>query len=60
MTDEFIMKNCTKCKECYQIGKHMYGCGHKPYKGKWIAEIENCPKNVISMDNRRKYKISTI
>lgn len=58
MTDEFIKENCTKCKECYLIANHMYGCGYEPYKGKWIAEIEICPR-VISMDNRRKYKILT-
>lgn len=53
MTDDFIMENCTKCKECYQIAKHMYGCGHHPYKGKWIAEIEKCPK-LQEEDNKKE------
>lgn len=47
MTDEFIMSNCTKCNDCYKIANHMYGCGHNPYKGKWIAEVKKCPKEPI-------------
>lgn len=43
MTDDFIMKNCTKCRFCRQIHQKMYGCYCNPYKGKWLAEITLCP-----------------
>ena len=46
VVEQFTTKNCMKCKDCRQIQRHMYGCYHSPYKGKWIAELENCPKNV--------------
>lgn len=57
MTDEFITKNCTQCKDCYLIASHMYGCGHMPYKGKWIAEIEVCPR-IATMKDGAKVEVS--
>ena len=60
MTDEFILKNCTRCEECYKIAKHMYGCGHKPYKGKWIAEIEECPKTVLPTEREGRMTLEEI
>ena len=26
-------------------GTIFLGCYHAPYKGKWVAEIKECPKN---------------
>ena len=43
------MKNCGRCDSCKclnaQDGWEFYGCFHEPYNGKWIAEIEECPKD---------------
>lgn len=44
-----------RCKGC-QYGKRIgatggfqfLGCCHNPYKGKWVAEIEKCPKEDAS------------
>ena len=40
-----------RCKGCPYAdvvraqGNFMFlGCRHNPYKGKWVAEIKNCPK----------------
>ena len=39
---------CAGCEHCKWLKAQddwsFHGCFHKPYKGKWIAEIENCPK----------------
>lgn len=40
-----------RCQGCEHI-KRVYaqndfsfqGCYHRPYTGKWVAEIKNCPK----------------
>ena len=38
-------ENCEYCKEIKaQDGWCFYGCKHAPYRGRWIAEIEECPK----------------
>ena len=43
--------NYNQCQYCDfamfidQWGKRkILGCKHEPYKGKWIAEIKECPK----------------
>lgn len=37
-------KFCSNCKEVRANGGFVFfGCYHKPYKGKWIAEIKDCP-----------------
>ena len=46
-TNEQRHKRCEGCK-CANIvhatgGFKFLGCSHKPYKGKWIIEIESCP-----------------
>jgi hypothetical protein len=40
-----------RCKDCqfsrcvFGTGNFMFlGCHHKPYHGKWVAEIKDCPK----------------
>ena len=40
-----------RCKGCeYRHIVHtnggwdFYGCYHRPYTGKWVAEIKDCPK----------------
>lgn len=54
MTDEFKMEKCSKCKECKMIfkflGRSHYGCFHDPYKGKHLAEIDECPKEEMKRD----------
>lgn len=48
MTELEQTKYCEKCESM----KPMYfsknfvimGCMHKPYKGKWVAEIDKCPR----------------
>lgn len=50
--DEFYASiprgRCNPCKFSRCIvanGQFMFlGCTHPPYKGKWVAEIKNCPK----------------
>lgn len=48
---------CAGCKHCKRLKAQddwsFYGCFHKPYKGKWIAEIENCPKESEVDNNDR-------
>lgn len=48
MTDEFREDKCRKCRYCRAIfyfkGRPYYGCFHLPYKGKFLGEIEECPK----------------
>ena len=40
---------CCGCPECRTVyakgGWSFLGCYHKPYHGKWVAEIQECPKN---------------
>lgn len=43
------MKNCEKCEYARKIyaapdNWSFKGCTHKPYKGKFCAEIKECPK----------------
>lgn len=50
--DEFDITNeyrgrCTGCNDCKIIsggGWSFYACHHNPHKGKWVAEIKQCPK----------------
>lgn len=46
-------RNCLKCRFCKSVhanGQFVFlGCHHKPYKGKWIVEIKECPLGVISL-----------
>lgn len=54
------MKNrCEGCEFAKRISAQMgnwsfIGCTYKPYDGKWIAEIEDCPKEVKEKDDRDK------
>ena len=51
MTPEEQVELCEKCefvdKLSADIGFNFLGCRYKPYKGKWVAEIETCPKKKI-------------
>ena len=43
---------CYGCERCHGISAwnfNFLGCYHFPYKGKWIAEIKNCPKELINI-----------
>lgn len=42
-----------RCKQCTNRkgvsgspGFNFMGCYHSPYRGKWITEIKDCPKNI--------------
>lgn len=54
------MKNrCEGCEFAKRISAQMsnwsfIGCTHEPYKGKWIVEIEDCPKEAKGKDDRDK------
>ena len=44
-----MSKKCGECEDAKKIhsapnGWSFIGCHHAPYRGKWIAEIEICPK----------------
>lgn len=43
-----IDKRCRGCKYAQRIyandGWSFTGCKHEPYRGTWIIEIEECPK----------------
>lgn len=44
MTNE-VCKGCKYCGSAYaQDGFKFLTCKFPPYKGKWIAEIPDCPK----------------
>ena len=39
---------CYGCESCLGVSAWNFdflGCYHKPYKGKWIKEIKDCPKD---------------
>lgn len=42
------LKGCAKCKYCRAVhcngGFSFYGCYYKPYHGKRVTEIKQCPK----------------
>lgn len=46
--DNHSRGRCDGCCDCRIIqangGWSFNGCFHEPYHGKWVAEIENCPK----------------
>ena len=48
---------CAVCRDCNWVKAQddwgFHGCFHKPYKGKWIVEIEKCPKESESEQNAR-------
>lgn len=31
------------------VGWSFVGCKHKPYDGKWVVEIKDCPKDTKSV-----------
>jgi len=39
---------CSGCSDCHTVyangGWQFKGCYYKPYRGKWVAEIKDCPK----------------
>ena len=37
-------KGCEHCRVVSAQGWNFLGCYCKPYKGKWVAEIKDCPK----------------
>ena len=48
MTALQINKECSKCRfrkifDCDDNFK-ILGCMHEPYHGKWVVEIDECPK----------------
>lgn len=50
MTPKDQHEKCEKCEYGKVFGSscppfRFIGCCYKPYKGKWVAEIEKCPKD---------------
>lgn len=50
--------NCDSCRVVYSApdGWQFRGCYHEPYRGKWVAEIMDCPKekkNINESDKKR-------
>jgi len=40
--------NCSFRRKVYcQNNIFFMGCDHEPYKGKWVEEIEVCPKQKV-------------
>ena len=37
-------KGCEYCKEISAGSWSFYGCNCELYRGKWVAEIKDCPK----------------
>ena len=45
-------EGCEFCKRVHANGNwSFFGCYHQPYRGKWVAQIENCPKLSKENDN---------
>ena len=46
-----IAKRCGECEYCKSVnaGNDWWfkGCFCDPYRGKWISEIDNCPKTGV-------------
>lgn len=46
--EEETTSRCEKCKYRRTVhatgGWQFNGCYHRPYTGKWVAEIRDCPK----------------
>ena len=53
MTKEQLERNerCKGCKYCKRVYAQndwcFHGCYCRPYTGKWIIEIENCPRETV-------------
>jgi hypothetical protein len=49
MTELEQTKYCEKCESMQPMyfSKNfvIMGCRHKPYRGKWVAEIDKCPRD---------------
>lgn len=43
--DKGRCSGCSDCRTVYANGGWQFkGCYYKPYRGKWVAEIKDCPK----------------
>lgn len=41
-------EGCEYCKRVYAQNNFRFnGCYHRPYTGKWVAEIKDCPKGSV-------------
>lgn len=53
-----IMNKCGGCKYLIHINANdnwgFFGCIFPPLRGKWIREIEQCPKEVIETEKDEK------
>ncbi len=50
MTPKDQHEKCEKCEHHQMFGSacppfRFIGCCRKPYNGKWVAEIDKCPKD---------------
>lgn len=47
---EIRCKGCEYCRPVYASDSWKFmGCYSRPYNGKWIAEVKECPKNGADM-----------
>lgn len=43
--DKGRCSGCSDCRTIYANGGWQFkGCYYKPYRGKWVVEIKDCPK----------------
>jgi hypothetical protein len=44
MMKAIVCENCKHCREIEALGGwRFFGCFYRPYRGKWIEEIKECP-----------------
>ena len=47
--DEGRCKHCEYCQIVTAVGWWQFaGCFHPPYRGKWVAEIKDCPTGITA------------
>lgn len=55
-TKRNLEARCKGCEYCRFIKAQdewsFHGCFCEPYKGKWIAQIENCPKGETNYEQK--------
>ncbi len=56
--DKIIKQRCEGCRYRRKVyangGYNFNGCCHNPYKGKWVAEIKDCPME--NSENKKEGK----
>jgi hypothetical protein len=48
-------KGCKYAKTMVANGQWQFvGCTHEPHKGKWVAEIKQCPKHLEKLEKAER------